>query len=222
MQDLQIVTNITYSSSNDLQTIMDTLNGLPDLIACDFETAPRWTDVEKEALKEKLANPEGMSVEDIRLIQQAISSTGLSHPSLTYITHFSVAWSETESFVAILDTDLLRLSVLNWLVTTTKRQIWHNFSFDGKLIHYYTKKLPINYDDTEILSRCLLNHVQTDEAKSGLKFLMGYRYGDWAVAKDHFNLDSIYNESLIHYAGIDSCATFALYGEIVRSVYATA
>ena len=217
----ELVKSITYEASSDLSVIMNKLNSLPNLIACDFETASRWTDEEKETMKEFLKEHEedsDVSFEERRLINQYIQSTGLSHPSLTYITHFSVAWSEEEAFVAILDTEEKRKVVTTWLSECDNKQLWHNLSFDGKLIMYHTGKLPKNYEDTEILSRCLLNHTQTDEAKSGLKHLMGYRYGDWAVSKDNFNLNNLYDEELIKYAGIDACATFALYNEIMEFV----
>ena len=216
--EFEIVKSINHTYSSSLETILETLNNLPDLIACDFETASRWTDSEKQTmkdfLKEEKLNPTA-DHEEIRLINQYIESTGLSHPSLTYITHFSVAWSELDAFVAILDTEEKRKAVCNWLVKTDRKQIWHNLSFDGKLINYHTGKLPLNYDDTQILTRCLLNHVKTDESKSSLKHLMGYRYGDWAVTKDNFNLANLFDEQLIEYAAIDACATYALYNEII-------
>lgn len=215
--EFEIVKSINHTYSSNLDTILETLNNLPNLIACDFETASRWTDSEKQVMKEFLKEEvenQTADHEEIRLANQYIESTGLSHPSLTHITHFSVAWSELDAFVAILDTEEKRKVLCNWLVTTNRTQIWHNLSFDGKLIKYHTKKLPQHYEDTEILARCLLNHVKTDESKSSLKHLMGYRYGDWAVSKDNFNLANLFDEQLIEYAAIDACATYALYNEI--------
>lgn len=222
MEAFSIVTTIEHTYSSDLKVIMNKLKEITsNLVACDFEVASKWSDAEKQEMKEWLKeneDNEDISFEEKILTKQYIESTGLSHPSLTYITHFSIAWTETDAFVAVLDTEEKRKAVLRWLVNTTKKQIWHNLSFDGKLIMYHTNRLPKNYEDTEILSRCLLNHVNTEEAKSGLKWLMGYKYGDWAVSKDNFSIDHIYDEELIHYAGIDACATLALYNEIQGSV----
>jgi len=217
--EFQLVTEVNYSYSKDAEEIMTVLNNLPEVIACDFETASRWTNEEKTIMKTFLASEDcDADFEEKRQINQFIESDGLSHPSLTYITHFSVAWSEKDGFVAILDNPTTRKLVLDWLVTTERKQIWHNLSFDGKLIKYYTGKLPINYEDSEILARCLLNHVETVEAKSGLKVLMGYKYGEWAVSKDFFNLESIYDEDLIKYAGIDACATYSLWEEMQEHI----
>lgn len=199
---------------------MSTLNNLPDLIACDFETASRWTDAEKEEMKQFLAeHDEDIDREEKRQIRQFIESDGLSHPSLTYVTHLSVAWSPTDAFVAVLSTDLHRQRVLRWLATTDRKQIWHNLSFDGKHILYHTGGFPTNYEDTEVLAKTILNHVNTFEAKTGLKHLMGYKAGgNWAVSNDYFNLSEINNTDLIKYAATDSAMTYALWGEIQESL----
>jgi len=198
---------------------MKTLNSLPQTIACDFETCSKWSDEEKEEMKAYLEENPEIEKEERRQIRQFIESDGLSHPSLTYVTHFSVAWSPTDSFVAILDTDLHRKRVLRWLANTNRKQIWHNFSFDGKHILHHIGKIPENYEDTEILAKTLLNHVNTLEAKVGLKHLMGWKYGDWAVSADSFNISQIYNEDLIKYAGIDPAATYALWLEMQEVIH---
>jgi len=216
---MQFVDSINYTYSSNLYTIISTLNRLPDLIACDFETASRWTDTEKENMKTFLEeNDETTDREEKRQIRQFIESNGLSHPSLNYITHLSVAWSPTDTFIAVLPTDLHRKRVLKWLTTTDRKQIWHNLSFDAKHIMYHTNNFPKNYEDTEVLAKTVLNHVNTQEAKTGLKHLMGYKYGEWAVSTDNFNLDNMYDEDLIKYAGIDACATYALWLEIQEMI----
>ena len=212
---MQIIESINYTYSDKIYQIIRTLNSIEsDTIACDFETASRWEDSEKDVIKTYLEEHSDLDLEDRRVLAQYVDSTGLSHPSLTYITHLSVAWSPTDAFVAILPTDQHRRAVLRWLISTEKKQIWHNYSFDGKLIYYHTGKFVKNFEDTEILSKTLLNHTNTLEAKSGLKHLMGYKYGEWAVSKDNFNLSNLYDEELIKYAGIDACATYALWEEL--------
>ena len=212
---MQFSDSIKHTYSNNLFDIIRTLNSIEsDTIACDFETASKWSDLEKTQIKDYLEQyPDEIDRDETRELRQYLESSGLSHPSLTYVTHLSVAWSPTEAFVAILDTEQKRHVVLRWLTTTAKKQVWHNYSFDGKLIMYHTGTLSKDYEDTEVLSKTLLNHTNPLEAKSGLKHLMGYKYGDWAVAKDHFNIDNMYNEDLIKYAAIDACATYALWEE---------
>lgn len=216
---MKFVETINYTYSKNASTIISKLNQLPDLIACDFETASKWTDEEKEAMKTFLEeHDEEVCRDEKREIRQYIESNGLSHPSLTYITHLSVAWSPTESFVAILDNETTRNRVLRWLVNTERKQIWHNLSFDGKHIMYHTGKLPKNYEDSEVLAKTLLNHVNVFFAKVGLKHLMGHAYGDWGVEATHFNLSNIYNEKLIEYAGIDACATYKVWLEMQEAI----
>lgn len=198
---------------------MQTLNNLPDTIALDFESASKWTDSEKDDMKQFLElHDDTIDREEKRQIRQFIESNGLSHPSLTYITHLSVAWSSTDAFVAVLPTDEHRRRVFRWLVNTDRKQIWHNLSFDGKHIMYHTGKFPKNYEDSEVLAKTLLNHVNILEAKTGLKHLQGHKYGEWAVSAENFNLDNIYDEELIKYAAIDACATFDLWEEMQENI----
>jgi DNA polymerase I-like protein with 3'-5' exonuclease and polymerase domains len=218
---MQIAEKVNYTCSNKLYTIMTTLNNLAknySILGCDFESCSRWSDEEKEEMKQFLEDHPETDREEKRQIKQFIESDGLSHPSLTYITHFQVAWSPNDSFVAILDTEEKRKRVFNWIINTEVKQLWHNLSFDGKHIMYHTGKLPKNYEDTEILAKTLLNHVNTFEAKTSLKHLMGYRYGDWAISADSFNISQIYDKNLIKYAATDSTATYALWEEMQESL----
>jgi hypothetical protein len=211
---MQLVESINHTSSANLYTIMQTLKNIENrIVALDFETASKWSDAEKDEIKQYMEEREIDRLTK-RELRQYLESSGLSHPSLTYITHLSVAWSDQDSFVAVLDTDYKRRVVLKWLVSDNRKQIWHNYSFDGKLIMYHTGRLSKDYEDTEVLSKTLLNHTDILQAKSGLKHLMGYRYGDWAVSKDNFNIDNLYDKDLIKYAAIDACATYALWEEM--------
>ena len=40
---------------------------------------------------------------------------------------------------------------------------------------------------------------------------MANYYGDWAISKDNFTLEEMYNEDMLRYTAIDSCATYKLY-----------
>lgn len=151
-------------------------------------------------------------------LKQQIDSSGLSHPSLVRITHFSLAISETEAYVVILTNPRIQSILLNWLVTTPITQVWHNLSFDGRLIYYHTRKFPPNYEDTQILAKTLLNHVNNQKSMTGLKHLMGYKYGAWAVSEDNFNQSQMFEEHVLHYAAIDACSTYALWNEIQQSL----
>lgn len=191
------------------------LRSLPELVACDFESASKFTDEEKADMQNEYDELPDQGTLYAHALKQKIDSNGLSHPSLANITHFSVAWSETESMVFITDTPKMKSLIYTWLVTTESRQIWHNASFDFQhIFHNMGGRLPKHYEDTQILAKTILNHVNTFKSKVGLKELMGYKYGSWAVASDSFQLSRMYDEKVIHYAGVDACATYALWEEM--------
>jgi len=215
---MKLSTDINWKYTNDLEEASEWLSSLPDTIACDFETASRWTIEEKAKFKELL--PYSTKWNRIKL-QQKISSDGLSHPALSIPTHLSVAWSDHDSFVIILDTDEIRSAVLHWLADTDRKQIWHNLGFDGKHIAYNTGKFPQNYEDTQILAKTLLNNVDNFKSQTGLKTLMAYKYGDWAIAGDmDFTIENIYDDRMLYYAAIDSCATYSLWEQIQDDIKA--
>ena len=203
---------VTHQQTNDAKEALQWLNSITaPIIACDFEAASRYTDEEKEEFKAQL---ETASRLDKHILQQRIDSSGLSHPSLSRLTHMSLAYSETESYVFIFDNQEIQDAVLNWIVTTHIKQVWHNLCFDGKHILHNTGKLPIDYEDSQVLAKTLLNHVDNSKSATGLKHLMGYKFGAWAVSSDNFTLANMYSPELIHYAAIDACATLTLWNEI--------
>ena len=203
---------VTHQQTNDAKEALEWLTSLTvPIVACDFEAASRYTDEEKEEFKAQL---ETASRLDKHLLQQRIDSSGLSHPSLSRLTHMSLAYSETEAYVFIFDNQEIQDTVLNWIVTTPIKQVWHNLCFDGKHIMHNTGKLPIDYEDSQILAKTLLNHVDNSKSATGLKHLMDYKFGAWAVSSDNFTLVNMYSPELIHYAAIDACATLTLWNEI--------
>jgi hypothetical protein len=203
---------VNYKSTNVPYTAIQWLRGLPDLIACDFETAIKYTPEQLAAFQAELeTDPPKLRAVELR---SKLAATALDHPSHVTITHLSVAWSESDSFVIILDTPRITDIVTNFLVTTTKTQIWHNASYDFRHLHYRTGKFPPNYEDSQLRAKCIVNHVDILKAKTGLKDLAGQWYGQWAVAAENFSLANIYDENLIHYAAIDSCATYKLFHSI--------
>ena len=45
---------------------------------------------------------------------------------------------------------------------------------------------------------------------------MAYAYGDWAVSKDDFTIEEMWNPDMIRYAATDSCACMKLYEDIMK------
>jgi len=207
---------INYKSTNKPYVAIQWLRDLPDLFAADFECAVKYTPAEIEQFKKELEN-EPTKQRSIELTSK-LSATALSHPSHTCLTHFSAASSESDGFVLIIDNEHIAQILLNYLVTTTKTQIWHNASFDFKHILYYTGKMPLNYEDTQIRAKCLMNHVEPWKAQTGLKQLAGHMYGNWGISADNFSVDQMYEDRVIKYACTDACATYWLYHAIDRKV----
>ena len=104
--------------------------------------------------------------------------------------------------------------ILHWLTNTTVSQIWHNASYDFRQIYYRTGKFPLNYEDTQLLAKGILNHVETFKAKTGLKELAGQWYGAWGISSDNFTIAQMFEEHVLLYAATDACATFKLWNSI--------
>ena len=207
---------VTYKYTSSAYVANQWLRTLPDLIACDFEAAVKFTPEQIADFKLQL---ESATTNRQRVTLDAlINATALDHPSKVDLTHLQVAWSDHEAFVFILDNRRIHDLILNFLVTTTKRQIWHNATFDFKHIYYHTGKLPIEFEDTQILAKTVLNHVEIHKAKTGLKELAGHKYGQWAISPDCFTKSQMYDKDLLLYAATDACATFWLWNSIKRHV----
>ena len=208
---------VTYKSTTSAYIANKWLHSLPDLIACDFEAAIKYTP-EQLAEWQRQLNEDTLTKLERKHLESLLSATALDHPSHVVITHLQIAISETESYVFILDNKKITNLILTFLTTTTKKQIWHNASYDFRLIYYFTGKMPLNYEDTAIRAKCILNHVETHQAKVGLKQLAGARYGAWAISPDHFTIDQMYDEKILLYAATDAAATYWLYQSINRYI----
>lgn len=204
---------VNYEYTDNAYKALQWLNGLPDVFASDFEAASKYTLEEKEVLKFRLSQTKDK--ERTIWLNQQIESDGLSHPSLTVITHLSVAWSDRDSYVIVCSNQKLRDIVYNFLVTTDKVQIWHNALFDFRHIIYHTGVIPKNYKDTMLLAKSILNNADSFKDRVGLKELMGWKYGDWALSKDDdYTLENMWNPRMLKYAATDSCACISLYNDI--------
>lgn len=155
---------------------------------------------------------------DVDIVALDFEATGLGHPSKEGLTHLSLATSSTEGFVLIFENYMMEKIVLRWLVETPIKQLWHNFTFDGKHIYFRKGKLPKDYEDTQQLAKTLLNHVEVWKANTSLKELMGWKYGNWAIAADNFGYEKMKDSNVIKYAQIDSMATFHLWEDIQKGL----
>ena len=205
--------NVTYEAVTSLYRANQILQSLDvPLIACDFETAITLTASERAEL-EALLLTDIPKLERIRINAQ-LSATALDHPSYSTITHFQLAHSDNFAYVFIINSPQMLKRITTWLVTTSIKQVWHNASYDFQRLYYYTNKFPLNYEDTALLAKCILNHVNTNLATVGLKELAGKWYGAWSVSPDNFDLSQQYDDKLLLYSATDACATYKLWHSI--------
>ena len=204
------IIEVQYEYTNDAKTAQGWLDNLPDLIACDFETSVRYTKEEQAKAKELSLLQEIAKLERIK--QQAIAkASALGHPYHCTITHCSIAWSEKDAFVFIIDAQPIADTVLQFLTTTLRKQVWHNYGYDGRFIRYYADGDAPDIEDTQIMAKTIINHVEVFKAKTGLKDLAGAWYGDWGISSDSFDVSQQYKEYVLKYAAIDACATWKLF-----------
>lgn len=208
--------HVNYEYTDNTYIAAKWLEELPDLFAADFEVASKYTVKDKELIQFRLDNKKDLSFEDIRIAKQKINSNGLSHPKLTVITHLSVGWDKDQSKVIICSNNTIRNLIYNFLISTNKTQIWHNATFDFGHIYYNTGIIPKNYIDTMLLAKCILNNANSFKDNVKLKELMAYAYGDWAISKDNFTLEDMWDPNMIRYSATDSAATYKLYTDIME------
>ena len=206
---------VNFQSTSNLLTADRWLRELEShpIISCDFETAIRYTPTDLAHFQSIIDSPDSSHLAK-RQAQSCLRATALDHPSHTTITHLSVAWSESDAYVFIINSPKLLNRILTWLTTTTVTQIWHNASYDFRQIHYRTGKFPPSFEDTQLLAKCILNHVETYKAKTGLKELAGHKFGDWGISSDNFTLSQQFEPHVLRYAATDACATYWLWNSI--------
>lgn len=206
---------VNYRSTNNAEVAKEWLESLPELFAADLECAIRYSEEEIVDAKKKMSDEHLPKKE--RISYQAIANaTALGHPYHCIITHCSVAWTDRDAYVFIIDNQELVDVLMDFLLSTKRTQVWHNYCYDGRFIRYYGGGDVINVEDTQILAKTLVNHVETFKARTGLKDLAGQWYGDWAISADHFTIEQQYEEKVLRYAGTDACATYKLWGYLQR------
>ena len=180
------------------------------LFAADFEVAVKYSKRQLDEWQSMLELPDLPKLDKVA-IQSKLSATALDHPSHSTITHCSIATSNNHAYVFVLNNKSITDYVLDFLITTPIKQVWHNASYDFQRLYYHTGKFPIDYEDSQILAKTLINHVDTFKARTGLKELQGHKYGAWGISSDNFTLDQMYQPHVLHYAAIDAAATYDLW-----------
>ena len=209
---------VTYKSTRNVYTANQYLLEISQFktISVDFEVAVKYTPEMLAAFQEELnSNPSRRR--QIELTSM-LNATALDHASHCTITHCSIAINDHEGYVFILDNPKITKRVLQFLVTTTIKQVWHNSSYDFRHLYYHTGKMPLDYEDTQLLAKTILNHVEVHKAQTGLKQLAGHRYGAWGLSEDNFTLEHMYDERMLQYAATDACSCYWLWDSINKYI----
>lgn len=198
-----------------MDTALQWLEATPKLISLDFEVASIFTDEQKEVMKEQLeTETDWYKKTELR---RNVLSTGLNY-GLRVPYMCGIGLSRDSAFVIILPDNDIRSAICEKLTELDRLFIMHNAAYDMQIIHEITGKFLSQYEDTMLLAKCLTNHVEKSKCQVGLKELNKAYYGNWAIAKDNFNLKCMYDEDSINYNAIDAAATYYLYERIMESL----
>jgi len=185
------------------------------VLSFDTETAGVYSKDERAEAKAYLKNKDIPLKMKIFALQVAENS-GLSFPSLSSTTHFIFGTSENSSVVIVCDNPMLEMYIWNWVAEYNGLLIVHNALFDLKIMYHRTGKFPKNYEDTQLLAKCMTNNVEVWNSKVGLKDLMGSYYDPMWVLVDEYEPANLKNPKFIKYCSIDGAATFKLWLDIQK------
>ncbi len=213
MSEIIDVSYKTYTTAISIRNILKELNN-HSLLAFDTETRSKYTKAERAEVKELLKYQEELSMEDRLLCKMVNQSSGLSHPKISEVTHWIFSYEIESSIIIITENDRLRQMVADFVVSYKGKLVVHNAGFDLKIVHYLTGKFPIDYEDTQLLAKCYLNHTNVWKAKVGLKDLMGQSYSaDWARYNE-YDVDDLKDEKFLAYMAIDTSAVLLLFDNL--------
>lgn len=210
---------VTYQVYSTPWAIQNKLHDLLDSPILSF-------DVETKGLYSKLQRKEAMnlieqdlSIDNHRMLSVIANNSGLSFPSLVETTHFIFGFNKSCSVVLVPENAHIELLIWNWLKTYPGKLLIHNTLFDLKLMYHRTRSLPIDYEDTALMLKTLINNSDSWKAKVGLKEQMGSYYApSWAMY-DEYEPEDNKNPKFLEYAAIDGAATFYLYELMMETVY---
>ena len=209
------IIKVEYAVSGNRYHIAQALDELAkrEVLSFDTETKGVYSKAErKEAFDYLKGN--NLPVDSKRIALQVEANSGLSFPSLVNVTHFIFGISESESVIFVCDNYRLELFIWNWIANYKGLLLVHNTLFDLKLMYHRIKKFPQNYEDTQLLAKCLTNNVNVWKCKVGLKDLMGSYYDPMWVLVDEYEPDNLKDPKFLQYCGIDGAATFKLWYDI--------
>jgi len=211
------IINVNYevaSTSYTIGQMLRKLSGIP-LLSFDTEVQSVYSQEEIKEAKQLVKSKEfpEYSRDDQKLLKQVAKASGLSNPSLVKVTHFIFGVSEDFSYILISTNPQTEQRIWEWVSNYQGKLVIHNALFDLKIMYNRVQQLPLDYEDTQIEAKCLINDADEFKARVGLKLLMGEYYDPkWTLLDEEgYNSTDYKKESFLSYAAIDGAATFKLY-----------
>lgn len=197
------------ASSYGIAKKLKQLSNTPKL-SFDTETSGLYNKQEREYAKSLLKNTEKLTKEQLAECRMVAKNDGLSFPSQVRTTHFIFGLSKSQSEILIPSNYRDELVIWEWLKTCESKIFIHNALFDLKIMINRVGALPPDFEDTSLLAKTYLNHVDVWKAKTGLKELMGAYYDPTWVLMKNYEPDNPKEPRFLRYAAIDGAATYYL------------
>jgi len=208
-----VVSYRVYSTLYNINKVLRELNTY-SVLGFDVETRSIYTQEEIKEAKVLLKHPELVSPEYLIAIKQVARANGLSTPRLIKTTHFIFGISHTYSIILIAQDAKTEMALWYWVVNYPGKLLVHNTGFDLKICYQRTGKLPIDYEDTQLLAKTYINDAENWKAKVGLKVLMGNQYDPkWSLFED-YNVKNLKDKKFLDYAAIDGAAVQLLWEQM--------
>jgi len=204
---------VNYQVYNTLYSINKILRVLNEhkILGFDVETRSIYTAEQVKEAKELLKHPKNINPCFLINVKKVAKSSGLSHPTLIRTTHFIFGITSTESVILIAHDEKTEMAIWNWIVKYKGKFLIHNSGFDLKICYQRTGKLPVNFEDTQLIAKCYINNADNWKAKVGLKVLMGGYYNPkWSMYED-YNIKNINDTDFLEYCAIDGSSVVMLY-----------
>lgn len=205
-----------------INKILKKLDAIP-LISFDTETQSLYSQQEIKHAKQIISKSiTEYDKTEQKLIKQIARASGLSNPDIVKVTHFIFGISEDFSYILIADSQDKELRIWKWLATYKGKVIIHNSLFDLKIMYNRIGKLPLDYEDTQLMVKILINDADDFKSRTGLKVLMQPYYDPkWTMLDEEgYNITDYKKETFLRYSAIDGASTYKLYQLILNQIKA--
>ena len=154
-----------YSTAYSIRKHLPKLLAANKVMSFDVETRSIYDAEQREDAKEYLKE---LPTSDpyYKQAMMVSNSSGLSFPSLVRTTHFIFGENINKSHIFICTDDSLELYIWGMVAGYTGKWLIHNSLFDLRICYQKVGKLPKNYDDTMLMVKGLINHVNIYKAKT--------------------------------------------------------